>query len=380
MAGKTSDAYAVQTRGKERRVRMGPFVTVVQGGWVGETQSQTSKVASYRSTPVTTYESVEHHRDNYAVYGADPSLPDAVRSLETTRVHVGRDTWTEEREHASYESEFEGYRDVTTMWRDISWDGGGRTRSQWPVARPGHRVYHVAISLFGHRLHSRLYDAVALEWERPPAFGWRMLGRQALDLISVDVAAWRSRAWRVMPGGVGFTFKEMACFDGNVKSVEGGIATIELAKGLRGIVEKPGFSMRKDDFLLLARASHGDVVVAIHNVTTGKTWNMYGDASRPSRRTVLREHDLTIATGLVGVMALCVGLHDRTLQHLTAPVVLASIAIGYLLGRRATDRLAMLRMRTERARADVNDICSYFRTLGWKGVRNLPADRPAPKS
>ncbi len=380
MTSGTSDAYARTTRGGERRIRTGPFAIAVRGGWVGATRSQTSKVASYRSTPVTTYESVEHYRDSYAVYGADPSLPDAVRSLETTRVHTGRDTWTEEQEHVRYESEFDGYRDVTTTWRDISWDGGGRTRSRWHVARPGHRVYHVGVSVFGRMLHSRLYDAVDLQWERPPAFGWRAFRRKATDLIAADVAAWRDRAWRVAPGGVDFSLREMACFDGTVAEVQDGTAIVRTAKGRRGIAGKPGFRMDQDDFLLLARASYGDVVVAIHNVTTGGTWHVHGDSSRPSPKTVLREHRLTIAAGIVGVVALCIGLRDHALQHLTAPVVLAAIAAGYLLGQRATDRLAGLRMRSERVRRDTDDVVSCFRTIGWKGIRNLPAGRAAPRT
>jgi len=378
MRGRTSDAYAMETRRSERRVRTGPFVTTVQGGWVGQTQSQTSKVASYRSVPVTSYEDVEHHRDEYTTYGEDPSLPDMYRSHETTTVHTGRQPWTEQREHTRYESEFDGYRDVTTMWRDISWDGGGHTRSQWRVPSPGHRVYHVNISLFGRTLHGRTYDAAHMQWDRPAAFGWRLLERQAIRLVAADVAAWRSRARRLKPGGIGMTIGDLVCFDGTVATVEDGAAQVEHGKGIRSIPEKPGLSMSRDDFLLLAGPPHSRAVSIIHNVTTGESWRILDGSTRPSAKTVLRENALTIAAGLVGLAALGLGLHDDNLQYLTAPVVLAAIATGYLLGRRASDRLATLKMRLETARAGIDEVESYFRTLGWRGIRNLPAARTTP--
>jgi len=378
MRGSTSDAYAMDTRSSERKVRTGPFMTTVQGGWVGQTQSQTSSVASYRSVPVTSYEDVEHYRDEYTTYGEDPSLPDMYRSHETTTVHTGRQSWTEQREHTRYESEFDGYRDVTTMWRDISWDGGGRTRSEWRVPSAGHRVYHVGITLFGRMLHSRLYDAAHMQWNRPAALGWRLLERQALALIATDVAAWRGRARGLKPGGFGMTIGDLVCFDATVASVASGTATVNHGKGSRDIAAKPGLSMSTDDLLLLAGPPHSRAVSIIHNVTTGESWRILDGSTRPSARTVLRENALTVAAGLVGLAALGVGLYDDTLQHLTAPVFLAAIATGYLLGRRASHRLAILKMRLETARAGIDDVESYFRTLGWRGIRNLPPTRTKP--
>jgi hypothetical protein len=355
-----------------RKMRWGPFTTTVQGGWVGPRQFHTSKVAVYRSTPTVHEETHEHYRDTFTTYGEDPSTPDYLRSHETTTVHTGRQTWEETRSHTTYEDSFEGYRDSTDMWRDITWDGGSTTRTRWRALDEGNRVYHVDVSLFGRTLHARLHDATHSTWEHAPRRGWGLMGGQALAMIAEDVAAWRDRVWRIRIPARRDALEGLVCVPGHAELLKDGLVRIHYDGTAMTGEQRPECPVEHDDLLLLAITPHGAGVAAIHNVRTGGTWRNHVGSTGPSTATVLREHALTIAAGAIGLTAAGVGLYDTGLQYMTAPVVLASIAAGYLLGRRAKLRVDVLKARAAHNRDRIDTVVAHLMTLGWRCIGNLP--------
>lgn len=355
-----------------RKMRWGPFTTTVRGGWVGPRQFRTTKVPVYRSTPTVHEETTQHYRDTYTTYGEDPSTPDYLRSHETTTVHTGRQTWEETSSHTTYEDSFEGYEDRTDMWREIAWDGGGTTQTRWRAIDEGNRVYHVDVSLFGRTLHGRLHDATHSAWEHAPRRGWGLLGRQARAMIAADVAAWRDKVWRIRPSGLRQALEGLVCVDGYAEALKDGLVRIHYDGISMTGEQRPECPMDHDDLLLLAITPHGNGIAAIHNVRTGDTWRNPNGATDPPPASMLREHALTITAGAVGIIAAGIGIHDAGLRHITAPVVLSTMAAGYLLGRRAKLRIDVLKARAGHNRDRVDTVVAYLRTLGWRCIRDLP--------
>lgn len=372
-------------------IRRGLTRHVVTGGWVvnARKERRMRSEAVHHSEEVDTYTPMRE--DHYETYGDDPSLPDVMRSHETTTRYVGSRHWEERGSETVTRTEWRDVEEDVTLHDVALDDGGTMTRVSGLIS--GDRVYVVNTRRMGRGMDHEIFGASRRRWaprmrsqyvrdlmkrsNGTPAMTERQAAamRKAVHrAIQQDMDALRGRLRDAKPVGMAFDIDGLRYLDGRVETSGDQISYIYDGQRFTG-AQTPDCPFEHGDLMMTvvpATEGVGMRMALLHNPRTGATWfNPKGTtAPRGTRRLLDAWAGLAMAAAAVVVPTT---LHLMGFDRVAAASAFALIILALMLLNAADARHKARVERAAGVRARVEDALMVIRLQCWRRVRQTPS-------